>query len=383
MTDPRTVLDGRLLANWQQLGAGAAMAGGDPPAAFGFDPGIAPALPDGSYVVAPQALFGSAADDAVWINNALVQAKQNTGGAAGGLVRLMPYRYNIQTTVQIPAGASLVGIPSATNKTSPSKGTVLRLANGANTHMVQFAGANGYLADVELDGNKAGQSSGFGNGVLAAAGADWSMIERCFIHDAFFRGIDVTGCQAVKVLDCSVQACNDAGVFLDSNSSDQHIRGCLIGSNGAAGIFTSAFIVHITECDIFSNTTHGIDVDGSGGSWGTMIANCGVDRNGQIGVLVTSQGVAVTGCSLHSNGQAATNTYSSITVDNTSFATTGCSIGGNSFWLDAGITNLVAWHIQYKNTAAAKTHGNQFQAGSAGTGTISAASQAKDANETA
>ena len=108
--DPATVRDGRLLAMWQQLTWSAGMGGVDPPAGYGWAQGLAPALPDGSYVVAPQTFFTpGGGDDAVWIQNALTQAAQLTGGMNGGKVRLMPLNYQCQSMITMPGNSALIG----------------------------------------------------------------------------------------------------------------------------------------------------------------------------------------------------------------------------------------------------------------------------------
>jgi hypothetical protein len=90
---------------WHQTVADAGMPGLPPPdpvAAFGYQQGIAPALPDGSYVVAPQSLFGGPSGvDGTWITNAFTQASQYTGGGDGALVRLMPLTYLVAPSTLI------------------------------------------------------------------------------------------------------------------------------------------------------------------------------------------------------------------------------------------------------------------------------------------
>lgn len=314
-----------------------------------------------------------------------IQAALNALGAQGGTVFMPAGTYKVGSTLAIPAKCGLVGSPSATNKVNPAKPSVLKLANGVSNHMISVSAANVYISHLELDGNKANQtvSPNFPDVVLLNAGSDWSVIDNCYIHDSTYNGIAVNnGVQAIRIQDSSIQNAGNIGVLLGTGSSDHHISRCLIGSSAGANIFTGAYVVHITECDIWSAGTHGIQVDGTGTGTGTLITNCGIDRNSNHGILVTSLGVSVVACTLHSNGQATNNTYASICVDNTSFATTGCSIQACNFWIDGGITNNVAYHIQYKNTATAKVHGSGF-INAAATANISAASAAKDTNETA
>ena len=122
--DPALVRDGRFLAAWEQLTA-PEFRGIDPPAGYGWQQGLAPALPDGSYVVAPQYLFSpTAGDDAVWINNAITQGGQ-TGVATGGtmpgvVVRLMPLSYNMLS------GPAIVDRNAVTLRGAAWGGTILK-----------------------------------------------------------------------------------------------------------------------------------------------------------------------------------------------------------------------------------------------------------------
>ena len=173
--DPSTVLDGNLLHLWQQTAFDAGMRGVDPPAGYGWQEGLAPALPDGSYVVAPQYFFSPAGgDDAVWINNALTSASAaNTGFSNGGVVRLMPVVYKQQTPVVIPASnQSLLGpggSQSATLTCTASSSIAAQIivgqsavlqrvtvsgiqtfGNANSGHSVQWRASNSKLADMIL-----------------------------------------------------------------------------------------------------------------------------------------------------------------------------------------------------------------------------------------
>jgi hypothetical protein len=304
--------------------------------------------------------------------------------SSGWAVQLIPGQYYINAVISVPAGGSLYGAPGAPDKIAGAMPTRVTLVNGSDSHMISLDGRHAYVGDLELNGNRAGQASGFGNGVLAGPGSDWSILQRLFVHDQRFRGIDIVGStgnlQAIKVLDCSVVSNGDAGIYLDSFTSDVTIRGCLVGSNMSHNVYSAGYVLHLLDCDIYSSGISGVFCDWPGS--GTLISNCGIDRNTQHGILIKTSNVSVACCTLHSNGQGATNTYGSVTLDNSRNPTLGVSVDGCNFWLDSGITDLVAYHILYNGTSAAKTHGNGFAAGSYGTGAISGASLAKDANET-
>jgi hypothetical protein len=302
--------------------------------------------------------------------------------SAGHTVHLLPGDYYINATLSIPAGQALTGSPCGLDKNSGSMATRIHLAAHVNNHMISLSGKAAYVGYLELDGNRANQTSQYGNGVLCLTGSNSSIIERCLIHDQYYRGIDITdSTQGISVIGCVVVNNNNDGIFIANSTSDHHISGTAVGSNGAHNIETSGYVVHIHECDIYSANKDGILA--TGGGWATLITNCGIDRNQQNGIEIQSPGVTVSACTLHSNSQAGNGLYSSIVVDNITGITTVASVEGCVFWIDGGITNKVDHHIHYQTTTAlAKTHGNVFQPGTVTKGNISGPSAPKDTNET-
>ena len=150
--DPATVRDGRLLAMWPQLSFEAGFPGVDPPAGYGWAQGLAPALPDGSYVVAPQYFFNPAGgDDAVWVQNALTQAAANTGFSQGARVRLMPVTYNFNSSVTLGLNQYVQGSGMGTTIVAlgaAAANPAFTLVNSTGLYSVtQFAG----LRDLTVD----------------------------------------------------------------------------------------------------------------------------------------------------------------------------------------------------------------------------------------
>lgn len=302
--------------------------------------------------------------------------------AAGKAVLLSNGTYWINALLSIPSGGALLGPPGAVN-TAPTgpdvMPAIIKLAANSNTHMINISGNNTYVGNLELDGNKANQSSGFGNGILFN-GFTYAVFERVFVHDQRFRGINGVSGVAARVIDCAVSNNGEAGIVTDSASTDWTVRGCYVNNNTNEGLNLNGFVHHIYQNDIWNNGTSGIKLVSGGRSF--IIMGNGIDHNQQHGIVVQAPGVSIVGNSLHSNGLAASATYNSITVDQPGGATDGVTVANNHFWLDGGVVNKVAYHISYSGTVVTKTHGNQFAASSSATGTISAASQAKDANET-
>jgi hypothetical protein len=309
-------------------------------------------------------------------DKAAIQAAVN----AFAYVRLLPGLWYINGVVTLPGNVTLEG--------SGRQNTTILLASGSNSQMLNLNGAGGRVARMELNGNSSG-NTGTSAGIYFAAAASqpnlW-VIEDLYVHDTRGNGLDLAnGCgEAAKITGCWIF--NSGSFGINVVPSDVVISGTLVGTSFTDNIITQGAVTHIIGCDIYSSQNgSGITVSwgGSGNGIGTMISNCGIDRNAQHGIVVLGPMVTINGCTFHSNSQQTNNVYDSIVVDNTAHAVNGITISANTFWVDGGITNLPKYHIEYKNTATAKTHGNQFQASSFVTAEISAASQVKTTNETA
>ena len=319
-----------------------------------------------------------AADSATAINAALTAA----GSGGGGTVYMPPGTYKIGSTLSVPGRCGLTGPPAAVNSAPTASDVmpaIIKLANASNTHMVTIGGSNAYVGNLELDGNKANQSSGFGNGILYQ-NFFYAVFENVFIHDQRFRGINMVSGVAGKVLHCSVGNNGDAGIYMDSGSTDNTILATYVNNNATDGVVTGGFVNRLIGCDIWNQTNNGVKVLSGGRA--VMIMGCGIDHNQQHGIVIQGPSVSVIGCTLHSNGLQTNNSFDNIIVDNSGATVDGVTVANNTFWLDGGVTNKVQYHIGYSGTVVTKTHGNQFQASSSATGTISAASAAKDTNET-
>lgn len=317
-------------------------------------------------------------------STAAIQAALNTG-----YCYVPPGTYKISNTLTVPAGGVFTGVlcgfdtaPSDVDSTFP---VTLQLAAGANTHMVSVHGDNSYIGNMELDGRRSAQTSGTGDGILIN-GFKYGHIERVSVHDNFFRGILLTGTGTMgwKIVQCTVGANTDTGIYLDSTVTDCMIFSTLCGQNGVHGIYDGGFVNHILACDVYTNSSVGIYIPSTSGR-GHLISNCGIDRNTNEGIYIAGASVSVVGNTLHSNSQVSNGGSHSIMIDNltTPGSVDSVNITGNAFWQDGSVTNKPAYHIFHSGAVVTKVHSNSFQAGSFVTGTINVASAAKDPNETA
>lgn len=297
---------------------------------------------------------------------------------SGAPVFFPPGTYLISSAVALPTTAYLFGSGCGTYNVTAGPGlSIIKLANASNSSMFTIAAGNaaGVIKDIQFNGNKANQTGG-GSAILwssagSAQESQWHL-ERVFVHDSFSSGFETqTNRQNNKFTECV--SYNNGGYGINCSASDSAVINCTIGLNTLDGVLTS-YVCHISGSDIFSNRT-GINIPT--GIRGVEVTNCGIDRNNQHGIYIAGSSVDVVACTIHSNGQSATNTYGSITVDNTFGAMDSVTISHCNFWLDAGITNLPNYHIEFAtSTVTAQVSACSFQAASFATGTVSSASQA-------
>jgi hypothetical protein len=237
-------------------------------------------------------------------------------------------------TLEARLGMVLIGaMRSAYAYPVPStRSATLKLKSGTNGNLIHAADGinNVQISSLAFDGNKAGNSSGDIIHLDTASAQDTSWhISDCYFDNAPANGVFIgSGRQAVKIHRTWIMRAANAGIIV--NGPDCGFNTVLIGLSGAYGMYigNGANVQHITDCDIWSSTQHGIVVDNA-----SMVAitGTGIDRHQQSGIVVLNGDVTIRGCMLHGNSQAANSTYPHIRVDAGNVIVSGCIFGGTTF----------------------------------------------------
>lgn len=158
------------------------------------------------------------------------------------------WKYRLDSTLSVPAGASL-----------KSNGAYLRLSSGVNSHVVRIASGadNVEIEGFEVDGNKAGNTGG--NGISTGGG----------------------GCTNVRILGNRVHDCSGSGVYIDGTTvTGIQVSGNFAWGNAAAGITGNNVDKFAFDGNFaWLNGTHGIGLIGIGTN-GSISHNVAWD-NGQ------------------------------------------------------------------------------------------------------
>lgn len=134
------------------------------------------------------------------------------------------------------------------------------VVTGVRGNGITVTAAVNVLGCEIYDVNKANTSGAGG----ISAGGSGALIEECIIHDN-------TGA-------------NNCGIQLSAHT---RIRGCIIETNGLAGIRCGNFVTCIiNNCDFYNNTGDGINLNSSTGYM--VIKNCNFIKNGGYGINGTN-----------------------------------------------------------------------------------------------
>jgi parallel beta-helix repeat protein len=120
---------------------------------------------------------GGLTDAVTVINNAIT----STYNAGGGIVHLKPATYVCNSRLYMNNNVELEG---------EGYGTILRAKDGYNTYSILIANNYGCkIRNLQLDGNKANQTSDTYGVYITGAGSYDNVIEDCYIHDFRYSGI--------------------------------------------------------------------------------------------------------------------------------------------------------------------------------------------------
>jgi hypothetical protein len=271
---------------------------------------------------------------------------------AGGVTHFPAADYRVGK-LTIPTGAVLSGVASGGYGTAGAGGHRSRLVLDDNVDDHLIYGASGAahvrIADLHLDGNKAGNASG---DVIHLADADtpeeaqWH-ISDCYIEHGANYGLYVgLRRQAVKVTRSVIYGSGSTGAVL--HGSDGELQTVIVGRSGLDGIQCTAWVTRIVGCDVWGSARTGINL--YGGVHEVAIIATGVDRNQRHGLYVgdTSDGISVIGCAFHTNSQEADNTYPHIKQDTVCHGSGTTMVVGCTFDHDDPTTwpNRASWAIE-------------------------------------
>jgi hypothetical protein len=253
-------------------------------------------------------------------------------------------------------------------------GGALKLKTASNHEVLRLEGCpSSSIENVELDGNKAGQSIAYAD--LALQNCAWSTVKDCRVHDAKGGGVIVVNydtseeADEVRISGCQIRENGSHGIELLGTSStlgpgDLIISGNYVEMNGGHGIWVhgtaSAQCGNVTIADnqVLSNATHGVLAEYCVGlriEGGNQIRNN--NGNGIVARHCTHGGML--GAQVHLNSRGGAGSYSGIDVDTCSdFTVSNCYTG------DTGGTVMQGYGLQiYGPSYTIILTGNNFGPG--------------------
>jgi parallel beta-helix repeat protein len=241
----------------------------------------------------------------------VINVKDSTYGATGDGVTDDATAIQAALTAADTAGGGTVYFPSdsvyivgtqlnmGSNTTIMGGGwsTVLKMADAADLLAILHATSksNIIISDLQLDGNKANQTTNLQHGIRTSDSTD-IVIQRILGHS--FKGSTTAGTEGA-VVNIRGAAAFEARALISS---------CIAHSVGGYGIGTyRAGTVVISNCLAYDNDTHGFSLSGSatGQIRNNSIVNCSSWDNGRFGFNLEYQvGTTVSGCSSSGNSSS-------------------------------------------------------------------------------
>lgn len=224
-------------------------------------------------------------------------------------------------------------------KASTAGPLISDVSSGSRSYGVRIFG-------LTIDGNKSNQSAS-NHGIELYDSSDpgedpsW-LIEDCLIRNCKGDGIHVGAWRRNNRIHRSEILDND-GDGIHFESTDNHVISCSVGNNVGVGIQVDASVTHILGCDIWGNDTN---INVGSAAFGTMIANCGIDRADKDGLNIAGPETIVSGCSFTSNSQSSDGTYAHISLDMPNFTAIGCVITGATFSYDGSLSNMPSYGVE-------------------------------------
>jgi len=229
------------------------------------------------------------------------KAIQNTIDALppnGGPVLIPAGVYVISGTLNMPdKPVHLIGAGLGVQP----KGTVIKLAAGANCDIIQYNADShvyfGSIRDIEIYGSKSAQSSG--HGIHFVKNISDVTIENVYIQD-------VKG-DAIKVAPATAAIWN---IWINK---------CLMENSGEYGLYLLANtntlgLIKITDSYFWGNL-EGIRIEGQG-TGRVIISSSTIIKSRQHGVhLKSAKAINIVNCQIHDNSHANDNTYDGIYVN--------------------------------------------------------------------
>jgi hypothetical protein len=317
-------------------------------------------------------------------NYAVIQAALN---AHAGPVVLPPGQIVITSPLVMPNGGelrSLFDSPGTYDSTFPpsnSYTTTIRKTGNGDTIQVPSGSTRAKIQGLRFDGGNNVRTAGSIVNIAAAGAGEECQFQilNCLLVEApdwgVFIGANRRACRIINSTVYSDTQSTQPAVQCDG--SDVSITDSIItnASTTQDAIYLNSDVMHIIGCDIFGSR-NGININSGKGH---EIIGCGIDRNQQQGIYVSSSAsdVMISSCYFHSNSQGANGSWAHIKSDSTSFrvSVTGCSFGP----LDGGITNRVNYGVQQGSGGFSPVvTGCTFDATSTTTGVLSNAPQGLD-----
>tara|TARA_R110000796_G_C14537106_1_gene432513 strand:+ start:438 stop:1946 length:1509 start_codon:yes stop_codon:yes gene_type:complete len=186
---------------------------------------------------------------------------------------------NLGGTIVIPPGLYIVdhltvSVQGTVIQGSSGLTSVLKLKNGADDHVIEFATSNFQAHNFKVDGNRSNNTSGGG---IYINNCYWNQFSNVDVREASGVAWQLINSNSNMFNNCVVHDSDSNGWYLDSNSLYNTLTGC--GSEDVGGDIG-------IDCNGVGNTFTGVWVEWR--SYSVTTSKVGYDINGRDNVIVST-----------------------------------------------------------------------------------------------
>jgi len=255
-------------------------------------------------------------------DKAEIQAAITSLATPGGVVKILPGTYKIDTVVTLDSNVQIIGVDPET--------CIFKTKNTGHHGLHAETETNIIIANIGIDGNRSGDTTTVGNIGLFYHDCTHCDIINCRVYDYLGQAIGVGGVSSpgessyIRVLDCRCYDNNDHAIDFNAVQAGL-IRGCFCYNNELSGIFVghgNTFHVTVTENQCHDNGIDGIILDGSDyASEGAIailniITNNICYNNGRHGIhLLGAENNVISNNQCTNNGQVSANSCGIVMAD--------------------------------------------------------------------
>jgi len=165
--------------------------------------------------------------------------------SSGGKIFIKDGLYSLSATPEVSNAKIVID--------GESWNTILTIDNGVNDSVIRSTADYCSIRNLQVDGNRAGQTGGYPKGIEVDANADYATIENCYVYDTWDEGIFVKGPSTGDIISsCLVDTSGQSNISLYGNASGtvdfSIVSNCVTKNSGVRVVGNNLYFKDTTYC---------------------------------------------------------------------------------------------------------------------------------------